>query len=366
MWYPARFSDSATVTTSVGSAIVVSGVASADDTIAVDQVCVQTPEGRAVPGAVVSRVGSDAEMLLGTSDATGCVAIAPTTSSQVYQATVGTLRAISSEASGGVVVITLSGRSVTMLDSSGQPLAAEIRTFAGAWSDPAEVTGSIDLPPDPTIEAVEIRWAGMTHVQPLDGDVVVVLATLVADPDADVVDIDRGLGWEPFVDGIEVLPGRVAVRLDNGGIAKLDVPGDHAMSVPSGTITRLDLAPAPPPATAPGEADDAPADLTDPPATPTAPTPDEAESSSTEPASTAAETPASDSVETIESDAPTPSPAETATPNSTATPAADLVPAPTEPPAADPTPEPTQEPPADATPTPVPTNEPTPPGGEGS
>ncbi len=224
------------------------GVAVADDTLQVTQVCVRTTDGDPVADAVVSRVGPDGDELLGSSDTAGCVAVAPSPPTDRYRAVLGGIGGTSSDASGGVVTVTLTGRSVLVLDTNAEPLDVEIRTFTDAWSEPTVIAGRTTLAPDPRIEAVEITWEGVSVVEAVDGDVVVVLAVLVADPGAAVTEIERGAGWEPFVDGMQVLPGRITLRLDDGGIVKLDVPGDHRMTVPSGTITRLDLTPAPTPA----------------------------------------------------------------------------------------------------------------------
>lgn len=233
------------------------GVAVADAALEVEQVCVVSGESSPVAGAVVSRITPTAEEILGATGDTGCVGVAPTDESTTYVAAVGDIsaRAGVADAAGGVVTITLSGKSVTIIDTAGQPLAVELRTFTDGWSEPVRVDGSITLPPDGSIEAVEIRWRDTTHVVQLDQDVVIVLARLVADPDVAVIEIDRGAGWEPFEDGMEMLPGLLVVRLDDDSVVKLDVPGDHEMAIPSGTISRLDLAQelAPPAAAVSGE-----------------------------------------------------------------------------------------------------------------
>ena len=55
--------------------------------------------------------------------------------------------------------------------------------------------------------------------------------------------IDRGQGWEPFHDNIQVMPGRIAVRLADGSTIKVEVDAGHALDLRTGSQTSVTPSP---------------------------------------------------------------------------------------------------------------------------
>ena len=98
--------------------------------------------------------------------------------------------------------------------------------------------------------AVEVRLDGARHVQPMpaSGPLTVILSTTrldavdAADAGAEdtVLEIDRGAGWEPFADGMDLVPGWIAFRLESGeGSSSSTSPRAPRSRVPSGVITPI-------------------------------------------------------------------------------------------------------------------------------
>jgi PilZ domain len=177
---------------------------------------------------------------------------------------------------------------VNVLDTSGEPLGdVTVRYFTDAWYAAGMAgPGTFAIPALDAPTNIEVAWQGSRIVRTFSPDLSVVLARLRADTGVGVTAIDRGTGWGPFEDGMEILPGRFVVRMSDGSLAKLEVPGGHELTVPSGTLTQLEIpipiptpAPSPEPAapdpTAPvaeptGQATESPAQTATPVVAPTA------------------------------------------------------------------------------------------------
>lgn len=246
----------------VALAVVFAGPAAsaADaDEAAVERICVVTSAGEAIADAAVAETSATGSTPLGVADASGCLAVAPGEDTTGWQATVAdrTGEIDIADAVGPVATITVEGRSVTVLDGTGAPVVVTLRTFADGWSEPIDAEGPLSLDADGPVEAVEIRLGDQTVVVDDPGDLVVVLAVLrSAEPDQ-IIEINLGNEWVAFTDGMQVLPGRIAVRLADDTVRKLEVPADHEITLPEGTLRRLDVAQ---PTAAPAEPTEPPAE----------------------------------------------------------------------------------------------------------
>lgn len=112
---------------------------------------------------------------------------------------------------------------------------AELRSMSAA-SEPWKDAGTTDNRGSATVQvaagsigrdgaAVEILWNGNRVVLPLRATTTVFTSRIDGDP-ANVVAVNTGDGWIDFIDGMHVLPGRVAVRFADGSVMKTELdPG---------------------------------------------------------------------------------------------------------------------------------------------
>lgn len=213
----------------------------ADELPNLDRVCVIDADNTPLPTASIQKTTAGAETVVGITDATGCLEVeqplAPTTFTATYRA--GATIADTTDTSDGRLLIVVHGPTVAVLDSNGEPLDVGLRIFTDGWLDMGAVSGTAVLPLDTTASAVEISWNESTVVVDLAPEMTIVLGRLRAEPGHTIVEVDRGRGWEPFVDDMEALPGRVSARLADGSVVKLDHAGGETLSLPSGTTTPL-------------------------------------------------------------------------------------------------------------------------------
>ena len=113
-----------------------------------------------------------------------------------------------------------------------------VRYWADGWRDAARDGDAVIVELLEGETVVEVRRDGRRFTMPAtvdgDTDVVVRLARLVPDVGAEIAEVDLGDGWRPFEDGMEVLPGRLAVRGADGTVTKLVIVGGTQTSLPSG------------------------------------------------------------------------------------------------------------------------------------
>ena len=144
--------------------------------------------------------------------------------------------------------------SVTVVGPDGQPAEVAVRVFGapgttGRWAEVAErdAEGGWLVPVD--AGATDGSVQGPTHVEvAFDGarwvgdyagaDMTLRLSLVVADEGRAVAALNRGDDWVPFAGGT-VLPGRIAVQLDDGTVVKLDVAPGVQVRVPSGQVESL-------------------------------------------------------------------------------------------------------------------------------
>ena len=216
----------------------------AGDEQPVGEVCVVTEAGDPVPDAVIERFDADDWAPIGSTGSAGCVAVVAATTEDDFAAVYGALRVESNadDLVGTDVVITLTDHRVLVFDTEGTALLdIGVRYFTDAWHDASARDGAatvISALEQPT--QIEVMWQGARYVQPFSPEAVVELALVSPDADARITEIDRGAGWEPFVEPMEVLPGRFVVRLADGDVAKFEVPAGHRLVVPSGRLGQLD------------------------------------------------------------------------------------------------------------------------------
>ncbi len=213
--------------------------------------CLLDSNGAAIAGAQVRiRSNGSSWIPVGTTAADGCVtARAPgdTVEVEIRHAAVTSITTHDLRSSDSVTIST-DPRVVRFLDPDGQPVSgAEIRYFVDEWqlAGVTDSAGEVILELLPTDATYEVLWKGQRvsefRPEPDLTQVVIIMARLRADAGAMVTEVDLGVGWEPFNDGMNVLSGRLAVRLPNGSVTKLVVPPGHEISVPSGDLVELTI-----------------------------------------------------------------------------------------------------------------------------
>lgn len=134
---------------------------------------------------------------------------------------------------------------ITLIDTDGMGVSGATIRLHSDSDEPWQTVGTtntsgqisfrradLSLPTD-TI-SVGIEWLGARVVFAHDTtDAVITLARLDAGA-ASVDEMDLGSGWVPFVDGVHVLPGRVAVRFADDSVLKTVVEPGFALDVSTG------------------------------------------------------------------------------------------------------------------------------------
>ncbi len=240
---------SAVVTLLLGPAAV---AASANEVQTLDQVCVVTSAGEPVVGATVKTGSGEAGRALGDTEPGGCVLVdgLPVTAelSAAHQSVGTDDRPTIDE---GRAVFTMRTFHVQLVDTAGRAVpGAGVRHFTDRWyrtglTDEWGRAGFEALGPGVTIE---LTWQGRRSVHRPNGAATTVIMGRIdaGDPGAagDVedrlaTDIDLGGGWQPFVDGIELLPGRFALRLADGTTVKAEILPGQVFDVATGRLTDL-------------------------------------------------------------------------------------------------------------------------------
>ena len=236
-------------------------------------VCALDASGAPIVGAevAVGRPQADGSTIwddLGPVGIDGCRAVLGATPTDTIAVSLATNR-VEAEAGDhvdGRLALRLNDRRVAVIDRAGALVPVSVRHHTEEWVELTAQAPVAVLPSATPVEEIEITLDGVRHVTPMaEGDLVLRLSTLVADPGAAPTEIDRGAGWEPFPSGLEILPGPVVIRTADGGVAKLDIAAGHEVQVPSGIHTPL------PPVTTP--ADLVPTTSTPAPRSTTAPAP---------------------------------------------------------------------------------------------
>lgn len=233
------------------------GIASAStaDPGLVQQVCVVGTDGSPVIDVPVERLVGDDAQTLGATDLIGCVETGADPSTSGFAVTYRGARyqLEAGDYQGAVARVSLTSWDIRVVDLDGAPVpSAEVRFFTDRWlptSDPTEPGAGHrfdGLPVDPTTQQVEIRLDGVRYVRSV-GDrttATVVLSRVRLLPRAgDEVSpvLDRGSGWEPFVDGSALVPGPLVVRLADGEIVRIEVPESHELILPDGVLVPVEL-----------------------------------------------------------------------------------------------------------------------------
>ena len=225
--------------------------ASADEVESLDEVCVLTASGEPVAGATIEHLTEGGGRSLGDTGPEGCVAAdgVPVTAelSATHQSVRNNGRPTIAD---GRAVFAMVSYSVRLIDTTGRAVpGAGVRYFTERWYRAATTDDSgrarfEALGPDTSIE---LTWQDRRYVHRPDGlATTVVMGRIdVGDPgpavggDRLVTGIDRGAGWEPFVDGADLLPGRFALRLADGTTIKAEVLPGHVFTVATGRLTDL-------------------------------------------------------------------------------------------------------------------------------
>ncbi|MGI9607706.1 MAG: glycosyltransferase family 2 protein [Acidimicrobiales bacterium] len=137
----------------------------------------------------------------------------------------------------GVLHLTMARHAIRVTSSEGTGVNdVSVRWFTDQWhnaedTDPAGLTHVDSLTSN---IQVEVTWRGGRVILPMtDGGVQLELARIDSGGAA-AVEIDRGNGWEPFHDGVQVMPGRVAIRLADGSTIKTEVAAGHILDLATG------------------------------------------------------------------------------------------------------------------------------------
>lgn len=130
---------------------------------------------------------------------------------------------------------------VAVLGTDGAPvMAASVRYHDGRWQEATVDEGGWSAPAD-GVGAIDIVVDDQRLVIPdPEAQVTVRLSRLVADGALDVVAVNRGGHWLAVPADGRVVPGRMAVRLDDGTVVKIDVPEAVEVSLPGGEQRTLD------------------------------------------------------------------------------------------------------------------------------
>jgi len=114
-----------------------------------------------------------------------------------------------------------------------------VRYHDGSWQDaPAtNADGRTEFGFASQEVQLELLYSDGRLVMPINaGEAELVLARIEAGS-SQVDEIDLGGGWTTFVDGAEMLPGRVALRLSDGTVVKTTVDAGHVFDVGTGVQT---------------------------------------------------------------------------------------------------------------------------------
>lgn len=229
--------------------------AAAPDTVEhIELACVTTADDEPVAGAVIERIVRNRTELLGATDSSGCVRIASHPHAKGFAVTHrGIRRAVQpSELGDTTAEVVLGEHRATVVDIDGEPAeGVAVRFFAAGWQvgrDRGDGTWFDALSTD---FHVEVSMAGGRFVRPMDpsGDLLIRLGILRTESTAaaEAMSIDRGKGWEPVVDGMPLIPGRLVLRLGDGQTLKVDLPEGHELRLPDGELRPVELPAAPDP-----------------------------------------------------------------------------------------------------------------------
>ncbi len=110
---------------------------------------------------------------------------------------------------------------------------------AGTTDDEGEVLFRASLDAlDTSTAAVEIDWANGRKVIALEASETIVSAARVESGDAEVEAINTGRGWDVFVEGMHVLPGRVAIRFADATVLKTELEPGNTLDASTGIQVR--------------------------------------------------------------------------------------------------------------------------------
>ncbi len=127
-----------------------------------------------------------------------------------------------------------------ILQTDGSPIdGVAVRYHNGSWQEaPAtDADGRTKFGFVSEQVQLELVYLDGRLVMPISaGETELVLARVEAGS-SQVDEIDFGGGWTTFVDGAEVLPGRVALRLSDGTVVKTTVDAGHVFDVGTGVQT---------------------------------------------------------------------------------------------------------------------------------
>ncbi|MDH3704944.1 MAG: glycosyltransferase, partial [Acidimicrobiia bacterium] len=236
----------------VGLALVTTGFgptaspASAAETKAV--VCLSDSSDDPIAGAAVARRTAGSWTQMGTTGPDGCIEAAVPTGTDTFRVTFQGVSAVRTQdiVVDPIVAFETRATSVAVRHTDGTPvIGVAVRRFVDGWQPlgSTDAAGGVTFEQLPAAMDYEVTVDGIRFVESRPGDadptVVITMARLVADPGVGVLALDGGAGWRPFVAGLEVLPGRYTFRLAGGGVAKLEVPARHQVSVPSGAQVEL-------------------------------------------------------------------------------------------------------------------------------
>ena len=238
---------SAVVTLLLGPAAV---AASADEVESLDEVCVLTTSGEPVAGATIEHLTESGGRSLGDTGADGCVMVdgVPVTAelSASHQSVGHEDRPTIVD---GRAIFAMVSYSVRLVDTAGRAVpGAGVRYFTDRWYRAATTddSGRARFEALGLDTRIELTWQDRRSVHRPDGLATTVIMGRIdaGDPgdagdDRLVIDIDRGGGWEPFVDGADLLPGRFALRLADGTTIKAEVLPGHVFTVATGRLTDL-------------------------------------------------------------------------------------------------------------------------------
>ncbi|MEM9561338.1 MAG: PilZ domain-containing protein [Actinomycetota bacterium] len=222
----------------------------------VESVCVVDPDGGPVPEVGISRLTGDVADVLGATTLTGCLdvgAVETTTGFTIdHRGLVHELQPADYRTTEAVV--TLRRWAVRVYDLDATPRGdVEVRYFSDRWLATAPPTAvdeghRFDAPPvDGGALSVEVTLDGSRLVRAFGADGVIVLSRVRLEPEVDEAGqpvttwLDRGRGWEPAGDGMELVPGRIVVRTGDGTILRLDVPEASELRLPAGDIVPVEV-----------------------------------------------------------------------------------------------------------------------------
>ena len=213
----------------------------------VELLCTTTSAGDPVAGVEYERSVDGAWQPVGVTADTGCIAVAPTSSDTIFAASHVGQRIEFEPTVGkdGTSTIVLQRQLVRVLDTTGAGVPeVPIRYFTDSWRD----GGSTDkageqwvetLSTDITLDVFVAEGRLVATATPPATNLV--LGRIVAAPKTTPTDLNGGAVWRPFVDGMEVVPGRYTLRLADGSISKIEVGAGQEVTVPNGIAIDLEV-----------------------------------------------------------------------------------------------------------------------------